>query len=212
MLFRKTRREIRLLCALYFVLLLFVPLDGSTATPKAATYQQTRPAVCRNVELRKAIQIIDRACNDIYCDFRELKEIDSKVDKPTLLAAMTDPYMKHITLFFPENKTALSDIFDWTASKKSYLDSFRYVDDPENAIVFVLGRASITGDYQHNVDLSRERMRSVLNYLKANMNCRTFHGAWVGKSIFQLVEDDARRLGIDPIEYRSNSLTLNQSV
>jgi outer membrane protein OmpA-like peptidoglycan-associated protein len=208
----ETRSSARLLCSAVSFTLVAVLGCAAAEVKAAAAANNSRPTVCNNVELRKTIQIIDRACNDISCDFRELKEIDSKVDKPALLAAMTNPYMKHITLFFPEDKSDLGEIFDWKASKKSYLDSFRYVDDPDNAIVFVLGRASSKGNFQHNVDLSRERMRSVLNYLKQNMSCKTFHGAWLGKGIFQLVEDDARRLGIAPVEYRNNPLILNQSV
>lgn len=172
------------------------------------------PVVCENADLRQAIRIIERACTDLSCDFGKLRELDSRVDKPTLLAALRDPYLAPVHLFFPANESSVYGAFDWSTIKKSQVDSLAHLNDPENAVVFVLGRASQTGDYEHNKRLSRERMQSVLKYLKEDLRirCSRFRGAWFGKEILQLARSDARHLNLEPDDYRQDELILNQAV
>lgn len=172
-----------------------------------------RPTVCKNETLLNAIRIVNRACNDVDCNFESLKELNAGVDKSVLFSTLRNNDLKPVHLFFPEDVSDITRAFDWNTIKRSQLTSLRY-DGSEDAVVFVLGRASLTGEKEHNVRLSRERMASVLNYLKLelNMKCKAFRGAWLGNQILYLYESDAATLGISPQDWRSNVLVLNQAV
>jgi hypothetical protein len=175
------------------------------------TYQ--RPPVCANVELRRAIRSINDACTDITCDFSKLRELDD-IDKGKLLAALRNPYLRPVHLFFPKGQTQLSDAFDWRTTKKDQLDSIKYIDDPDNTIVFVIGRASATGNRDVNIRLSRERMLSVMDYVRNHLQvkCHKFKGGWLGKDYLQLSRSDATLLNVESRDYREDELILNQAV
>lgn len=192
-----------------------VPLLAvQVARAQSGTLSGGRPKVCSNQELIKAIRIINDACTDITCDFSKLKELDSRVDKPSLLAALRDPYLQPVHIFFPENVATLQRAFDWPTIKRNQLDSIKFIDDPENTVIYVIGRASVTGDRDLNIALSRERMQGVMSYIREHLQvrCRAFHGGWLGKEYLQLSESDARLLNLEPNDYRRDSLVLNQSV
>jgi len=172
------------------------------------------PRVCTNPELLKAIRIIDRACNEISCDFSTLRELNQQIDKGLLLQAFRNPELQSVHIFFPINKAKLDDAFDWRSTKRDQIASLKYISEPDRAVVYVLGRASTVGNRDLNVRLSRERMRNVLNFLKNGLGirCHAFHGGWFGQEIQQLSLSDARMLNIEPLDFRNDSLVLNQSV
>lgn len=175
---------------------------------------RTRPDVCSNHELIKAIQIIDQACDEISCDFATLRQLDRQIEKGALLAAFRNPDLQSIHIFFPMNEADVKRSFDWNTGKRDQLATAKYMNDPDNSIVYVLGRASAVGDLDVNVRLSRERMRSVMKYLKNDLGvrCHAFHGGWFGREIQQLSLSDARMLNIEPRDFRDDPLILNQSV
>jgi hypothetical protein len=192
------------------------PVQASTsATPPYTPPQEfSLPPVCNNQELIKAVRIIDNACDQVDCDFRELAQLDRNVDKASLLAALTNRDLSPVHLFFPEGKFALQDAFDWDTTKRAHLDRLRYIDRPEDVVVFVLGRASVTGDPMANRDLSWKRMRGVLTHIKSLLQnrCRHFKGAWFGEEILYLEPEDASLLGLRDHEWRNSQLVLNQAV
>jgi hypothetical protein len=172
------------------------------------------PRVCRNVELLKAIRIIDSACGAMTCDATTLRKLDSEVDRSSLLAAIRDPNLTPVHLFFPIGITEVRHTFDWNSRKRDELATLKYMTDPGNAIVFVLAETSVVGSSEVNQRLSRERMASTIKYLQdvLKVRCHLFRGGWLGESTLQLSEHDASILGIDPADYRHDSFVLNQSV
>lgn len=171
------------------------------------------PPVCSNRALRRAIRTINDACTDISCNFDKLKELEN-IDKASLLDSLRNPYLRPVHLFFPANKTRLDDAFDWRTTKKAQLDGIRLMDDPENSIVFVIGRASVTGDRDHNIKLSRARMMSVMDYVKYELRvpCHEFKGGFLGKEYLQMSLSDAGHLYINELDFRKDELILNQAV
>ncbi len=180
---------------------------------RAEIYSYERPPVCDNRELRRAMRSIYDACNDVTCDFSKLRELQD-IDKSKLLAALSNPYLRPVHLFFPSGRTALEESFDWRTTKKDQLDAIRFIDDPANTIVFVVGRASATGDRDMNIRISRERMISVLDYIenRLNVRCHKFKGGWLGKEYLQLSRSDAAYLHLESRDYRNDELVLNQAV
>lgn len=173
-----------------------------------------RPEVCSNEELRKAIRLIRAACNNFNCDLEKLDKIDSTVDKATLLFSLRSPQLLPVHIFFPVGKTDLVDAFDWPTIKREQLASIRFLDNPGNSLIFVLGRASTIGDYDKNVLLSQKRASNVMSYIRDTLkvNCKSFHSAWLGETIFQWEISDASFMNIPNRDYRSSRLVLNQSV
>jgi len=175
-----------------------------------------RPRICedKNGALIQAIRIIDRACNDIDCNFSTLRELNFRIEKEALLAAFRNPDLQSVHIFFPVSKSDETDILDWNASKRSQLNSIKYAAGLEDSVIFVLGRASAIGDIDTNIRLSRARMQTVMRYLKydLHLNCRGFRGGWFGREILQLTKSDAAMLQIDSQDFRDDEDILNQSV
>jgi hypothetical protein len=173
-----------------------------------------RPRVCSSGSLVQAIRIIDNACNEISCDFASLRQLNTTIEKGALLAAFQNPDLHSVHIFFPINRTRLNEAFDWQTTKRDQLATLKYIPDPGQSVVYVLGRASAVGDRDRNVALSRERMRNVLEFLKRELGvqCHAFHGGWFGDEIQQLTPSDAHLLNIEPLDYRNDRLILNQSV
>jgi len=178
------------------------------------------PSICKQSELLKAIRIIDSACEDLkHCDHRKLKQLDRDIDKPTLFAALRNQYLMPLHFFFPRGKSRVEEMVDWP-NMKTQLASLKFLSDPENSVVFVIGQASTVAPrsgadpHEYNFSLSQERMTSVMDYLEktVNVKCYAFHGGWLGDDVFQLTKTDAARMGIDSAEYENNVETLNQAV
>ena len=208
----------RCVVVISFVSILLFGLSGY-ANPATGQQQSpnsmVRPRVCSNLELIKAIRIIDRACNKLStCDFATLRELDKHVNKSALLQAFRTPELQSVHIFFPRREVDLKRSFDWNTVKKDQLDTIKFLENPDNAVVFVLGRASITGDFELNKRLSRERMRSVMSYLQEELHvrCHSFHGGWLGKEIQQWSMSDSDFLKINHRDFRNDELILNQSV
>lgn len=183
------------------------PVALQTSTPAP------RPRVCTNEALREAIRIIERACDEITCKVSTLRELDTRVPKEALLSAFEERELKSVHVFFPMNIFKLEESFDWNTTKKSQLGTLAYLSDPDNSVIFILGRASIVGDPDYNQRLSRERMRGVMEYLKSlGVRCHSFRGAWFGREILQLTKSDAELVRIERRDYRDDPLILNQSV
>lgn len=160
------------------------------------------------------MRVIDQACTGFGCDLNVLRNLDTKVDKPTLLAALRDPNLLPVHIFFPTAGTEVSRSYDWEEKKRDQLAALKYNVDPTNAIVYIIAQSSVTGPTQQNTELSRKRMLSVLKYIQdvLRVPCRSFRGVWLGEGTFSLTETDARRLGISSDQYRDNPLVLNQAV
>ena len=174
---------------------------------------QDTPGICNNVDMLRAVRIIDQACRDSFCDSTKLHEIEG-IQKSDLLRALSDPSLSPRHIFFPSGKTALKDSFDWGTIKRSQLDSIADISNPNQAVVFIIGYASITGSAAKNVRLSRERMESVYDYLQnvRHVRCRKIKGAWVGNTTLQLDKSDATLFNLFPRDYRNDNLILNQAV
>ncbi len=188
---------------------------GVDSTSSRLPGGQGRPDICLNRELLEVIRTIDDACPKARgCNFLVLEELDDGVKKEHLLNALRNPWLQAVHLFFPANHAKVGDAFDWGTVKRTQLASIKALDRPENAVVYVLGRASITGNIDHNRTLSRDRMRNVMNYMKHDLgvNCSGFRGAWFGKEVLQLDLSDAQMLNVASSDYRSDPLVLNQSV
>lgn len=198
----------RLVLFIFFSLVL-VPAQ---ARPQKAEVSQ--PEVCSNQELSKAIRVIRAACNDVTCNPQLLKEIDTGVDKSTLLFALRSPHLLPVHIFFPIGETELSKAFDWPTIKKEQLDTIRFLENPGNTLIFILGRASTVGNFDKNVLISQRRAESVKSYIQNNLkvNCKAFHGAWLGETIFQWDISDAAFMNIPTRDYRASEMVLNQSV
>ncbi|HVT61810.1 MAG TPA: hypothetical protein VHR45_25860 [Thermoanaerobaculia bacterium] len=197
---------------LQVLILLLLTCCGEAVVRPAAN--DVTPRVCSNDELIKAIRIIDRACEKLTCDFATLRELDRRVNKSALLQAFRSPELQSIHLFFPRNEVDVKHSFDWGTIKREQLDTVKYINNPRDAVVFVLGRASITGNFDINKRLSRERMKSVMGYLEEELHvkCHAFHGGWLGKEIQQWSMSDANFLNINHQDFRNDELILNQSV
>lgn len=200
-------------CAL--VILMLSPCLVRAVEPEAGW-----PRICKQSELLKAIRIIDSACRDLKnCDHSKLKQLDHDVDKPTLLAALRNQYLMPLHFFFPKGKYQLDEMIEW-GDRKAELDSLKFLGDPDNSIVYIIGQASTlpprngADPHEYNFGLSQLRMQAVMDYLekKLRVKCFAFRGGWLGDDIFQLNKVDANRMGIDPAEYQNDPYTLNQAV
>lgn len=182
-------------------------LSGSATTGKGAS------GICDNIDILRAVRIIDEACQESFCDSSKLHELEY-IKKSDLLRALSDPSLSPRHIFFPKGKTSLNDAFDWNTIKKSQLDSIADDTDPEHSVLFIIGYASRTGSVETNIRLSRERMLSVYHYLldERHVRCKTIKGAWVGKTTLQLDQSDANLFSLYPRDYREDDLVLNQAV
>jgi outer membrane protein OmpA-like peptidoglycan-associated protein len=182
-------------------------LLGGTTTGNGAS------GICDNVDILRAVRIIDEACIKNFCDVEKLHELEF-IKKSDLLRALSDPSLSPRHVFFPKGKTSLNEAFDWNTIKKTQLDSIADDTDPENSVLFIIGYASRTGSVETNIRLSRERMLSVYNYLVnvRHVRCKVIKGAWVGKSTLQLDGSDANLFNLYPRDYREDELVLNQAV
>lgn len=171
--------------------------------------------VCANRDLRSYVNTIHKACASVahHCDFSKLSEINS-LDKPAILAALRNPYLFPVHVFYPEGQSALSMAYDPT-TKRDQLKSLKAsIVDPEKTYIFVIGQASITGPQEFNRQLSQARMQAVLEFLRNDLqlNCKDFMAGFLGQEVMQLSISDAASLGIDRGDYRDNPLILNQAV
>lgn len=170
--------------------------------------------VCSNQPLIDALRILHRACTPINCNFTTLRILDDLRYRDALLAAFANRDLNAVHLFFPTNRSEVQDCFDWEVSKKSQLNTFRYLNNAERSTVYLIGRASLTGSIDHNRRLSAARMQSVHHYLRFDLQipCPNFRGAWMGKEILQFTFSDASYLKLPPREFRDDELVLNQAV
>lgn len=178
-----------------------------------ATVAGAETTVCENQALRRAIRVIASACHDLSgCDFDSLKQID-QISRPELLAALRDPNVYPVHIFFEANVSDVTRSRDWK-TKKDHLAAYSYITGLEDGIVVVIGQASRTGSFDLNVRLSRERMQGVLLFLRDQLKikCRSIKGGYVGSEIFQLSSVDASALRLLPEEFRNDPDVLNQSV
>lgn len=184
------------------------------SVPGQAVALEDPPQVCSNAELLKAIEIIEEACGEFTCDISKLMELDTRIDKPTLFGALRNPHLAPVHLFYPMNHSDIEDAFDWETLKKEQLESLKFVADPMSTIVYVLGRASRTGNREYNIQLSRDRALGVLKHIQSEVekDFIHFHGAWVGKEVLQLQRSDARLLNLEPQDFREDDLVMNQAV
>lgn len=179
----------------------------------AADIERVRPSVCRSRELLRALRIIDGACTAIACDLSTLRQLNT-LPRQRLLSALWDPALMPVNIFFPSGQTDVRRAFDWRSRKRLQLSRLKDIFDPENAIVYVVGRASDGGSIELNSSLGRERMESVMRYLKDDLHvrCHRFSGVWLPEGVVALGESDARLLNIDSREYRHDPSVLNQSI
>jgi hypothetical protein len=189
----------------------------SILIPRAALSQAPErgwPRVCRNPELLKAMEVIDRACTGLACDLSQLRQLDTTVDKASLLAALRDPNLMPVHIFFPIARGDVSSSFDWEGAKRDQLAALKYNIDPTNTVIYIVAHSSATGSTEQNIVLSRKRMMSVMQYLRdvLRVPCRSFRGVWLGEETFSLTASDAKLLGIASQDYRDDPLVLNQAV
>lgn len=177
------------------------------------------PPVCSNEHLLKAIRIIEEACTSAVCDFEQLRKLDNEVDRAGFLTALSNPYLRPVHIFFPPNEFRLPQAFDWQSTKRDQMHTLLSIDNPDQAVVFIIGSASVTGrpgapGNEHNRRLSFSRMEGVWRYLKDELKiqCREFRAGWLGREVLQLKKSDAAFLNISEQDYRDDELVLNQSV
>ncbi len=190
-------------------------MDPRVDESRAAPAMAPRPRVCDNPDLATVFEIIGEACTRHECDISILGELDSRIGRTQLLGALRNPDLRAVHLFFPMNRSSVEEIFDWGTIKFDQLDSLRYsVSRPEETVVFVIGKASAVGSIQHNRELSRDRARSVMSYIKETLPLpfHHVHGAWVGREVMQFGDSDARILNLEPNDFREDDLVLNQAV
>src|SRR5947209_18036962 len=96
----KQTTSLRLLLPILVLALSCAYAAGQQSSPNS----MVRPRVCSNLELIKAIRIIDRACNKITCDFATLRELDKRVNKAALLQAFRTSEIQSVHIFFPRNE------------------------------------------------------------------------------------------------------------
>lgn len=178
-------------------------------------HSNAEPEICHNKELLEAMRIINRACSQEGCSVEALKELNStSVNKEKLMGALRNPYLFPVHIFFPANKTDLSEAYDWEIAKKNQLATISYLQAPSDSVIYVIGRASTLGNRKFNQKLSQMRTRSVLDYLqnKLKIKCGGFQAAWLGQDALQLSASDANTLNLNSKDYRNSMQILNQSV
>ena len=187
-------------------------LLGAAGSSKLA--RANEPDVCTNTELLKVLQILHRACTPIYCNFSQLRELNDARYRDALLASFSNRDLNAVHIFFPRNRSEITDCFDWASGKQSQLNTFKYLNNASQATIYLIGRASVTGSVDYNRKLSAARMQSVHRYLKDDLRipCPNFRGAYMGKEILQFTLSDASYLKLPPQEFRDDTLVLNQAV
>ena len=172
--------------------------------------------VCANPTLFEFFQILGAACETGECDPSVMAEIDDRVDRAKLLGALRNPALSPVHLFFPSARYRLDDSFDWSSDKADQLASIEGAlnGSHENAIVYVIGKASRVGDPETNIRLSRERARGVVDYMRTHVSDRFhhYHTAWAGDEGLQFTHSHARILNLEPRDFRDDDLVLNQAV
>lgn len=187
------------------------PVEGQDAGGR----DEDRAPVCDNAALKEVFDLISTACRTGECDPKILAQLDSRVNRGQLLGILRNRELSGVHLFFPSNRDEVTNIFDWTVSKSQQLESLRYaVSRPEETVVYVVGKASTTGTFEHNRQLSRERARSVGAWIQSNIRLpfHHIHYAWTGEEYLQFNFSDARSLNLEPQDFRSDDLILNQAV
>ena len=170
-------------------------------------------AVCRNEALKRAVAIIDAACSELEgCNFEALKEIE-RIDRVPLLAALRDVAVSPVHIFFDTNVSDVTRSIDW-AGNRDILGSYNFITNIEHGTMYVIGQASRVGSFDVNVKLSRDRMQSVLLYIRdvLKVKCHRIKGGYLGSEVFQLRLSDANALGVAPPQYRGDVQVLNQAV
>lgn len=169
--------------------------------------------VCKNETLREVFQIIHGACNNENCDESKLDEINSTIAKPKLLTAMRT--LPTIHVFFPSGKATMKDALDLGTAKKDQLAILQeIITNPEDTVVYVVGRGSAHGSARANWEIARKRTLAVYYYLlqELKLTCRYVQKVAFGKTVLQLTSSDAGFLGIAPNDFRNDEKVLNQSV
>src|SRR2546423_223909 len=141
----------------FSIALFFSLLMAASANPQARIPAGGWPRVCFNKPLREAVRIIDSACDRVNCKPHLLKQLNN-LDKPTLLAALRDPELKPLHVFFKYDGATKGDVLHWKEWKRDQLESLKLID-PANSVIYVIGQASHTsGSSTYNFDLSQRRM------------------------------------------------------
>ncbi len=184
--------------------------------PMALSAPASAQEVCTNPRLLEFFKVIGSACKDHSCDVSVMAEIDQRIERKDLLGALRNASLSAVHLFYPSGRHSLVEAFDWSTIKREQIDSIdAALSFPhENAIVYVIGKASVTGDPELNIRLSRDRARGVVKYMQENVSNRFhhYHTAWAGAESLQMNVSDARLLNLEPQDYRNDPLILNQSV
>jgi hypothetical protein len=168
---------------------------------------------CENGTLQEVFNIIHAACTEESCDPERLKEISTHIERWKLMTAMKTLFTVHV--FFPIGKSDMQSALDLRTGKSDQLALLRSeIRNPEDTIVYVVGRGSAEGSSRINWEISRKRTLAVYRYLEDNLklNCRFIQKVALGKTILQLSLSDAKLLDIADGDYRSDVNVLNQSV
>lgn len=184
------------------------------ATSALTQDAEERPEICRNATLLNAVRIIDEACSPRGCDASIFEGLDTEIDRATFLAALRNPLLSTVHVFFQTDRYELDDIFDWNERKNSQIKSALYFNDPENTVLFIVGKASAPGSEEYNFSLSRRRAESVHQFVLQEMDVRSREVmvGFLGEQAAQLNEEEANMLGVPRAAYRGSEQILNQSV
>jgi hypothetical protein len=109
----------------------------------------------------------------------------------------------------------MQSALDLSTTKEFQLEKLRSeIKNPDDTVVYVVGRGSAQGSDRTNWEISRKRTLAVYRYLLEDLklNCRYIQKVALGKNIFQLTAGDAKLLNIPEADYRGDKSVLNQSV
>lgn len=193
----------------------FVLLLALVVAPAIGRADGLRPSkdVCTDDDLMKTFEVIEGACDAEHCDESKLGEIDKKVDKPKLMAALRKLPVVH--LFWRSGRFEISDVLNFEELKKDQLETLKMLaKGSDDMAVYVLGRGSQSGTADQNKEISRRRTLSVYQYLAADSKgwCRHILKAAFGKTVLPLQPSDATLLDIPGADYEHSGAILNQSV
>jgi hypothetical protein len=164
----------------------------------ALTSQPVRASegpICSHQGLLETLSIIRTSCLDGSCDIDAmLDKINPKVGKADFLAAVSR--LTNGTAFFRSGQSTLSPKEKQAVKSQLAKSMGPMVENPDNSVMYLIGKASKVGTTQQNRTLASQRVATVYRLVeqlrkKGVGRCKQYYRSYVGEERFQISEDEA---------------------
>ena len=159
--------------------------------------------ICNHAGMKETLAVIRASCVDGTCDIDAmLKKIDKSIGKHHFLAAVSK--LPGGVVFFQTGKTTLTAKEQEIAENNIRAAIGPMVENPENSVFYMIGKASKSGSTQHNRTIASKRVATVYRLVEkvresGQGRCAQYYRSYVGEERFQITKGDAQkfRYGVD---------------